>query len=169
MSPTFTELFQEGLRIPPLKLFRSGQPDETLFDLLAKNVRVPEKVLGDLNAQISAHLVAEKQLQAYVERYGADELAVAFEDLMDYSERFVRSEIAQWPKRISTFTDYLDGDGFDRNFDLVKQKILAVHMRDLFHEDYPFRRLLRRYDGTAIAPGRRSAATTATAPTPTTP
>jgi len=108
-----TEIFQEGLRIPPLKLYDAGTPDRTLVRLLEKNVRVPGRVLGDWGAQLAACRIGEQGLLALVERYGADGLRGYFDDLLDYTERMVRTEIASWPDGEYAFTDYLDGDGFD--------------------------------------------------------
>lgn len=108
-----TEIFQEGLRIPPLKLYDAGAPNRTLVRLLEKNVRVPGRVLGDWGAQLAACRIGEQGLLALVERYGVDGLRGYFDDLLDYTERMVRAEITSWPDGEYAFTDYLDGDGFD--------------------------------------------------------
>src|SRR5580693_96235 len=69
-----TEIYQEGLRIPPLKLYERGQRNETLFALIEKNVRVPVKVFGDLRAQLAACHIAEEALIELAAQYGADKL-----------------------------------------------------------------------------------------------
>ena len=108
-----TEIYQEGLRIPPARLWREGEPDETMERLIEKNVRVPDKVLGDIRSLVAACVVGEREMIKLAERYGA----VAFEqhcrDLLDYTERFTRAEIAKLPKGTWTFTDHLDNDGLD--------------------------------------------------------
>ena len=110
-----TEIFQEGLRIPPLKLYDAGTRNHTLIRILEKNVRVPGRVLGDWGAQLSACQIGERGLLALVERYGLAELNGYFDELLDYTERMVRTEIASWPDGVYEFTDYLDGDGFDQS------------------------------------------------------
>ena len=67
-----TEIYQEGLRIPPLKLFRNGAIDDTLESLISLNVRVPDRVIGDLHAQYAACQVGAREIGRLVARYGAD-------------------------------------------------------------------------------------------------
>ena len=106
-----TEIFQEGLRIPWLKLYRRGEPDESLFAMVRVNVRVPEMTLGDLRAQVAACHTGERALHELVRRYGPDTFRACTADLIDYTERLVRAEIARWPDGTHTFTDYMDSDG----------------------------------------------------------
>ena len=106
-----TEIFQDGLRIPWLKLYRSGVPDESLFALLRTNVRVPRMTIGDLKAQVAACHIGERAIADMVERMGLEAFKAATADLIDYSERLVRADIATWPDGSSTFVDYMDSDG----------------------------------------------------------
>src|SRR5438094_162447 len=69
-----TEIFAEGLRIPPLKFYEAGRPNETLFRIIAKNVRVPDMVLGDLASQVAACSIADREFGKLAERYGLDTL-----------------------------------------------------------------------------------------------
>jgi N-methylhydantoinase B len=108
-----TEVYQEGLRIPPSRLWREGEPDETMFRLIERNVRVPDKVLGDVRSLIAACVVGEREMVKLAERYGAREFEQYCRDLLDYTERFTRAEIAKLPKGAWSFVDYLDGDGVD--------------------------------------------------------
>ncbi len=108
-----TEIYQEGLRIPPLRLFAGGEPDEAIFALLETNVRVPEKVLGDVRAQIAALHMGEREFLQLAEEYGADALQDYMRDILDDTERFTREEIAALPDGTYTFTEYLDDDGID--------------------------------------------------------
>ena len=108
-----TEIFQEGLRIPPLKLFDKGIANKTLFDIIGKNVRLPDLVIGDLEAQLATCALGERELLRLVDRYGADAIRAFVDAFLDYSERMTRREIAGWPDGTYTFTDYIDGDGFD--------------------------------------------------------
>ncbi|MGH8850183.1 MAG: hydantoinase B/oxoprolinase family protein [Casimicrobiaceae bacterium] len=108
-----TELYQEGLRIPPSRLWREGEPDETMMRLIERNVRVPDKVLGDIRSLVAACRVGEREFVKLAERYGASEFDAHCRELLDYTERFTRSEIARLPKGTWRFVDHLDGDGID--------------------------------------------------------
>lgn len=106
-----TEIFQEGLRIPWLKLYHAGEPDEAIFSLLRANVRLPRMTLGDLRAQLSACHIGERAIHDLIRRYGPEMFRACTADLIDYTERLVRAEIAGWPDGSHSFTDYLDSDG----------------------------------------------------------
>lgn len=108
-----TEIFQEGLRIPWLRLFAEGEPVEEVHSLIEANVRIPRMTFGDLGAQVAACSVAERALQALATRHGSTELAALMDALIDYTERLVRQEIASWPDGTATFTDWLGSDGVD--------------------------------------------------------
>jgi N-methylhydantoinase B len=108
-----TEVYQEGIRIPPIKLFEGGKPANAIFELLAKNVRVPHLVLGDVRAQVAACLAGERGYLALIDRYGIDELAAASTALLDQSERLARNAISAMPDGVFSFTDYIDEDGLD--------------------------------------------------------
>ncbi len=106
-----TEIFQEGLRIPPMKLYDRGEPNRTLLAIIEKNVRLPELVLGDLDAQYATCSIGERELLALHARHG-DELEAYFDRLIDYGEALTRKAIAAWPDGDYAFTDFIDGDGF---------------------------------------------------------
>jgi N-methylhydantoinase B len=108
-----TEIFQEGLRLPWLRLYDRGEPVEAIFDVIRANVRIPRMTLGDLAAQVAATSVAERELQRLAARYGVERLAELMTGLIEHTERLVRQEIAGWPDGTATFTDYLDSDGID--------------------------------------------------------
>ncbi len=108
-----TEIYQEGLRIPPLRLCTNGRLNDDFLHLLAANVRIPVKVLGDLRAQLAACHVGERGLLDLVQRYGREMLEVAFEDLLSHTERLAREAIKQLPEGRYAFVDYLDDDGID--------------------------------------------------------
>jgi N-methylhydantoinase B len=107
-----TEIYQEGLRIPPLKLYERGRLNETLQTLIRINVRVPDRVWGDLSAQFAAAQVGKRGLARLMDRYGADEVEAYMAELLDYAERMTRAEIKTWPKGTYRFLDHVDGDGF---------------------------------------------------------
>ena len=108
-----TEIYQEGLRIPPLKMYERGKRNATLFSLIEKNVRVPVKVFGDLRAQLSACHIAEQQFLELVERYSADTVEVYMKEVIDYSERLTRAAIRELPNGEFSFEDWIDDDGID--------------------------------------------------------
>jgi N-methylhydantoinase A/oxoprolinase/acetone carboxylase beta subunit/N-methylhydantoinase B/oxoprolinase/acetone carboxylase alpha subunit len=106
-----TEVFQEGLRLPWLKLHDRGEPVELVFELLRANVRQPRELLGDLAAQVAACHIGDRGLQELRARY--ERLTDLMAGLLDHTEALLRAEIAAWPDGTSTFTDYLDSDGID--------------------------------------------------------
>lgn len=112
-STTATEIYQEGLRIPTLKLFERDIPNQAIFALIEKNVRVPDKVLGDLRAQIAAANTGERTYQQLLSRYGVESLRQYVDELLDYSERLARADIRTLPNGVYEFTDYIDNDSVD--------------------------------------------------------
>jgi N-methylhydantoinase B len=106
-----TEVYQEGLRLPPIKLYEGGEMSRSVRRIIEKNVRVPDRVLGDLAAQYAACKVGERELGRLYARYGREAVRVYTAELLDYAERLTRREIARWPRGTYTFTDHLDSDG----------------------------------------------------------
>jgi N-methylhydantoinase B len=120
-----TEIFQEGLRIPALKLYERGHANETIFQILEKNVRIPVVMLGDLEASIAACRSGEEGLLRLADQYGAPLLNSCFGQLLDYTEKVVRAEIANWRDGEYSFTDYLDDDGVDHEPIPIKVKFVV--------------------------------------------
>jgi N-methylhydantoinase B len=108
-----TDIFQEGLRLPWVKLYRAGKPVEDIIGLIRTNVRIPNMTMGDINAQIAACTIAERALWDLSVRYGTKRLAALMVRLVDHTETIVRGEIAAWPKGTVSFVDYLDSDGLE--------------------------------------------------------
>ena len=108
-----TEIYQEGLRIPPLKLYERGEPNETLFRVLGKAVRTPEAVLGDLRGQATALNWGERHYLRIVEQFGVEGMQDRIDELFTYTEQLTRSLIRGLPDGQWRFTDYVDDDGFD--------------------------------------------------------
>ena len=107
------EIFQEGLRLPVVKFLERGVPNQALWDVITLNVRTPEKVLGDLQAQIAACKSCEKELGDLFDRYGVETVLQYADHLQDYAEEVTKSEIRKVPNGIYCFTDHIDGLGKD--------------------------------------------------------
>ena len=106
-----TEIYQEGLRIPIVKLYERGEPNETFFKMMALNTRMPDKLAGDMRAQVAACRTAENGVRDLIVRLGSDGYRRILDDLHDYAERVMRAEITQLPDGSWSFTDYIDGFG----------------------------------------------------------
>ena len=111
--PDATEIFAEGLIIPPLKLHDRGEPNRTLLSLIERNVRIPYIVLGDIDAQISCVRTGARRITELVRTYSLPVLRQSFADLLDLAERMTRASILAIPDGVYRFHDYVDGDGFD--------------------------------------------------------
>ena len=95
--PLSTEIYQEGIIIPPVKLYKRGVLDEDLLRLILRNVRTPDERRGDLAAQRAAAAIGERRLRELVDAFGIDEVLAYATHLQDYSERLTRAAIRQWP------------------------------------------------------------------------
>ena len=107
------EIYQEGLRIPPVRLWKKGEIDQDLLQLVLLNVRTPEERLGDLRAQHAACVTGIDRLTALIERHGLDRILEGMDALLAYSERRMREQIGRLPKAQGTYEDVLDNDGVD--------------------------------------------------------
>jgi N-methylhydantoinase B len=108
-----TEIFAEGLRIPPLKLVTAGQPNATLLKLIETNVRLPGRVMGDLRAQLAACEIALRGLAELGAHHGPEMLRTLLDETMDHSERLTRHCLAELPDGEASFTDWIDDDQID--------------------------------------------------------
>jgi N-methylhydantoinase B len=106
-----TELFQEGIIIPPVRLVRQGQVEEDLFKLLLANVRTPQERAGDIWAQIAANRIGDQRMQGLVQRYGLADVHGYMQALMEYTERMTRRLLQELPDGSYAFCDQLDDDG----------------------------------------------------------
>lgn len=106
-----TEIWQEGLRLPVLKLVDKGIRNETLWQIIGLNVRTPELVYGDLQAQMAACAIGARGMQKLYARYGIPVIDQAIADLNDYTRRLAEAEISDIPNGTYQFTDHIDGIG----------------------------------------------------------
>ena len=113
--PLSTELYQEGIIIPPIKLIAGGERNQAVWELILRNVRTPEERAGDLTAQLAAHTTGARRLVEIVARYGLQETQQYARELIAYAEKLTRAAIGQMPDGRFTFTDYLDDDGQGNN------------------------------------------------------
>jgi N-methylhydantoinase B len=108
-----TEIYQEGLRIPPLKLYEAGKRNDTIWSIIEKNVRIPVQVFGDLRAQLAACHIAETQFLELVAEYGEETVDTYMAEVIDYAERLTRAAVSDLPDGEHSFEDWIDDDGID--------------------------------------------------------
>jgi N-methylhydantoinase B len=111
--PLATEIYQEGLIIPPLKLYQAGERNEAVWRLILRNVRTPHERRGDLAAQLAAHEVGARCVREIVARYGLEQALDYGQALIAYAERLTRAAIARIPAGVFVFEDAMDDDGLD--------------------------------------------------------
>lgn len=124
------EIFQEGLRIPILKMYEAGVPNSTFFDILSLNTRLPDKVAGDMEAQIAACVGAERAFIRLVQRHGKETFRAFVEDMHDRAEAMMREEIRALPDGDYPFVDYVDGLG-ENPVPIVLNLVVRVHGDEL--------------------------------------
>jgi N-methylhydantoinase B len=107
-----TEIYLEGLRLPFVKLYKRGEEDRELFGILANNIRVPEKTLGDIRAQASANFVGARRLKEIFTKYTSEVVQQCLEMLLDGSEARIRAALQEMPDGSYSGVDWVDDDGF---------------------------------------------------------
>jgi N-methylhydantoinase B len=133
--PDATEIYAEGLIIPPLKLYDRGVLNHTLVEVMRRNSRTPDYLMGDLEAQIACNRVGTRGLIGMCQDYGADGLMRAMDELMDYAERLTRESIRGIPDGVYSFTDFIDYDPIDYTRPLKIHATITVDGTDL-HVDF---------------------------------
>ena len=133
MAGGMSEIYQEGLRIPLVRLFTAGELNQDIFDLLLLNVRVPHERRGDYFAQVAACRLGSRRLNELALRYGAETLTAAFAAIMDRTENRLRSGITQIPDGTYEFTDVLDNDGMGTK-DIPISVSINVMGEDIFFD-----------------------------------
>lgn len=106
-----TEIFQEGLQFPCIKLFEEGKLNQAVADIIKANVRFPDLSLGDMWAQVAALRTGERRFIELCDKYGKDMVLASIERLLDQGEQMTRKELAQLPKGTYEAVDYIDDDG----------------------------------------------------------
>src|SRR5437763_2894973 len=108
--PMAREIYQEGIRIPPILLARGGKLDRDLLRLIVANVRTPDEREGDLRAQLMANARGERRLLEISAKYGHAAVRRNMRELQDYGERMLRAALRKLPGGVFRFTDFLDND-----------------------------------------------------------
>jgi N-methylhydantoinase B len=116
-----TEIQQEGLRIPPVKLYERGVLNNDILSIVLHNIRVPEERIGDIKAQVGALTVGEERLTALLDRYGEETVRAAIAELKHRSELQMRAHIESVPDGTYSFSSFIDSDG-------IVQKPLEIHL-----------------------------------------
>lgn len=106
-----TSIFQEGLRMPMVRLVNAGEVVQDILDVIVLNTRTPQDRLGDIRAQLAANRVGMRRMVEVCQRYGADLLAASMAELLNYGEKRIRACIERMPDGAYRVTDYLDSDG----------------------------------------------------------
>lgn len=121
------DVFEEGLIIPPMKLYREGQLVEEILQMIEANIRVPDETMGDIRAEIAATAVGEKRYIELCEKYGSENLAQIVANLLDHSEAMMRRDLARYPNGTYRAVGFMDGDGLSE--DMVRIEV-AVTLQD---------------------------------------
>lgn len=123
------ELFQEGIILPPTRIAREGKIDHNVFDFLLANLRAPRETNGDLRAQMAANFVGANRVQDILRRFTAPTVEEFFDELIDYTEHWVDSELRKLPQGVFEAVGYRDDDGFT---DEPVKLVLRVEIKDGF-------------------------------------
>jgi len=123
-----TEIFGEGLRLPPVRLCTAGVPNPDVESIIFANVRTPDERRGDLRAQMAANHRGVLRLQELARKHGAERLLAIMQEVMDYSERMMRGMLARLPDGTATFEDFCDGDGIIEEGD-KEDRTFRIRMR----------------------------------------
>ena len=134
IAPSNYEIYQEGLRIPPTKLYRAGNLDESFLNIVLANCRIPDQNWGDLKACLGALNTGERRLHTLLDQFGAEDVGDGIDSLLDYAELQARRVIQRVPDGIYTYVDYLEGDHLGLGMIRIR---LDLHVRgDEFFLDY---------------------------------
>lgn len=118
-----TEVYQEGLQFPCVKLFEAGEPIQSLIDLIRANVRTPDMSIGDMYAQVASLRIADRRFRALCDKYGVQTVKRAIAALLDDGEAMMRQEMKKIPNGVYEAVDYIDDDGIGNGPFEVRVKI----------------------------------------------
>ncbi|KYK37165.1 MAG: 5-oxoprolinase [Theionarchaea archaeon DG-70] len=127
------EVFEEGIIIPPVKLYQKGELDTDILKFILRNVRTPDERKGDLKAQVSACEIGKRRIKELSSKYGKEMIAESFNEVMDYSERRMRKKIKEFPAGEYSAEDFMDNDGI---IDEPVKIAVTVTVNDGLHFDF---------------------------------
>ena len=155
MPARSVEIYQEGLIIPPVRLYRGGVLQDDILRMILANVRTPGERRGDLNAQVAALRIGERRILEMAEAYGPDMLADGFAAMLDYAERRMRRRLAELPDGEYEAQDQLDEDGTDPEPVVIKVRVTIA--ADTLALDFAGSARQRRGNINVVAPLTHSA------------
>ncbi|MDI1288766.1 MAG: hydantoinase B/oxoprolinase family protein [bacterium] len=120
-----TDMSQEGIFFPSVKLYERGTIRNDIFNIIRFNSRFPERTIGDLQAEVSAVHTGDVRLREIIEKYGADVVLAAMEDISDHGERLSRAAVAKLPDGTWSAVDYVDSDGVNLD-ELIEMKVTVT-------------------------------------------
>jgi N-methylhydantoinase B len=126
-----TNIYEEGLRVPPLKLYKKGKLQSAIWSIIKWNSRAPELVWGDMQAQIAGCRFAERQIAELLDKYGKETIEAIIEEMYDYSERVTRLAIDKIPDGTWTAEDYMDSNGIDLDTPVYTKVTVTVKGSDI--------------------------------------
>lgn len=133
-SPNATEIYQEGIQFPAVKLFERGKEVQGIVDILTRNIRIPEMILGDMRAQAASLQVAASRITQICDKYGLETVLESIEIYLEQGRQEALEELKSLPKGEFTAEEYIDDDGLGGDPVLVKVKVTITD--DEFIVDY---------------------------------
>src|SRR4051794_10141311 len=134
ISPSATQIYQEGLRFPCVRVYERGRGVDAVFDMIEANVRLPTTALGDMNAGVAAVAIGERRVVEACARYGADVVLESFDDVLAHGERIARAELRAIPNGVYHAQDVIDGDGISD--DPIHIEVAVTVLDDSLHADF---------------------------------
>jgi len=126
-----TNIFEEGLRIPPMKIYQKGNLQSEIWEIIKWNSRAPDQVWGDMQAQIAGCRYAEKQVTELLHKYGIETVDEIIKEMYDYSERITRLAIEKIPDGTWTAEDYIDSNGIDLDKPILTKVTVTIKGTDI--------------------------------------
>jgi N-methylhydantoinase B len=126
-----TNIYEEGLRVPPLKLYKKGKLQADVWSIVQWNSRAPELVWGDMQAQIAGCRFAEKQIAELLDKYGRETIEAIIEEMYDYSERITRLAIEKIPDGTWSAEDHMDSNGIDLDTPVYTKVTVTIKGSDI--------------------------------------
>jgi N-methylhydantoinase B len=126
-----TNIYEEGLRIPPTRIYKKGNLQSEVWEIITWNSRAPEQVWGDMQAQIAGCHFAEKQVTELLHKYGIETVEAIIQEMYDYSERITRLAIEKIPDGTWTAEDFIDSNGIDLDKPILTKVTVTIKGSDI--------------------------------------